>query len=137
MANLETTDTNGATPIVRTEADESVDKSDWQDAIWKAYNGLVNVRVVTMVGDVIVSARDENSRLNIKVEQDELGDHGVILTEINLIEGDVVNMLSTDLAGNAEIREFHAQQVEGAVTVLPANVQMFAKLVLEGINKLA
>jgi hypothetical protein len=134
MANLETTDTNRATPIVRAEADESVDKSDWQDAIWKAYNALVNVRVVTMVGDVILSSRDENSRLNIKVEQ---GDRSVILTEINLIEGDVINMLSTDLAGNAEIREFHAQQVESAVTVLPANVEMFAKLVLEGINKLA
>lgn len=109
-----------------TTSDVEATKNDLKQKVVAAYNALVLVRVSTVVADVELRVRDEDNRLD--VSPSDLDQEKTIITQSDLVEGDIVTIISTGLESNAELRQFHAEQVAAAVTVLPENLKMLVGL---------
>lgn len=109
-------------------------KSDLQDKIVGAYNSLVQVRVSTVVADVDLTVRDENNRLDL--DAIVLENEKTIITQSDLVGGDIVTIISTGLEGNGEIRQYHADQVEAAAKVVPENLRVLVDLFQQVVSVL-
>lgn len=117
-----------------TPGDFESQKSDLKDKIVGAYNSLVQVRVSTVVADVDLTVSDENNRLDLG--QFDLDNEKTIITQSDLVGGDIVTIISTGLESNAEIRQFHAEQVEAAAQVVPENLKVLVDLFQQVVSVL-
>jgi hypothetical protein len=116
------------TALITTDGspDAEATKRDLQDKIVALYNSLALVRVSTVVADVELKVRDSDHRLD--VSPSDLDKEKTIITQSDLIEGDIVTIISTGLENNAELRQFHAEQVAAAVQVVPNNLKTLVDL---------
>ena len=81
-------------------------------------NDAVHLRIVTAVGDFSVSQTDK--KWDIKASS---GENSAISTDINLVQGDIVNLISKDFADQpSAVRDFHSAQVEKAENIVRANI---------------
>ncbi len=106
--------------------DAEATKRDLQDKIVALYNALALVRVSTVVADVELKVRDSDHRLD--VSPGDLDQEKTIITQSDLVQGDIVTIISTGLENNAELRQFHADQVAAAVQVVPTNLKTLVDL---------
>lgn len=92
------------------------------DKLRTIFNGLVEVKVVTIVQDIAldVSAGQGRTTASFKPFDREVP---ALITIFNLIDGDVINVIAPSLQDNAELRAFHTAQVEKSLAVLPANIE--------------
>ena len=92
------------------------------ETLGDVFQGLANVRVVTVIGMVDVDPADAAAARPAK------GREG-LETVIDLVDGDARNVISPKvLAEHPDLREFHATQVEAALKVLPANIGALIEL---------
>ena len=101
-------------------------KEDLKSKVVAAYNALALVRVSTVISAVDLESTDENNRLKIAVK--DLVNERTMITQSDLVEGDIVTIISPELENNTELREFHSAQVEAAVKVLPDNLKALVDL---------
>jgi len=92
------------------------------DKLRTIFNGLVEVKVVTIVQDIAldVSAGSGRTTASFKPFDQQVP---ALITIFNLIDGDVINVIAPSLEDNAAIRAFHTAQVEKSLAVLPANIE--------------
>lgn len=109
-------------------------KRDLQEKIVAAYNSLTLVRVSTVVADVELRLDDANHRLD--VAPGDLDKEKTIITQSDLVGGDIVTIISTGLESNSELRQFHADQVAAAVQVVPANLKTLVDLFQQVVSVL-
>jgi hypothetical protein len=97
------------------------EQSGFADKIKSIVNGLIEVKVVTVVADATVTIADDDGRTKVTVAHPR-AKADALVTTINLIDGDVVNVISPALQDDVALRDFHAAQVAMAGQVLPDNV---------------
>ena len=114
--------------VAVTRADEEVRVPDVAtdqgigDKLRTIFNGLTEVKVVTIVQDVAldVSAGHGRTTASFKPFDQQVP---ALVTIFNMIDGDVINVVAPSLEDNAALRAFHTAQVETSLAVLPANVE--------------
>lgn len=113
-------------PVVTTQpavrGAEAVSDQGIAEKLRTIFNGLVEVKVVTIVQDIAldVSAGSGRTTASFKPFDQQVP---ALITIFNLIDGDVINVIAPSLEDNAAIRAFHTAQVEKSLAVLPANIE--------------
>jgi len=102
----------------------------------RIFNGLIEVKVVTILNDVPVKVVTTDGRTAAEIGA--LPDEPVpaLITIFNLIDGDVTNIIAPSLQDKADIRAFHTAQVERSLAVLPANIEALVRLGKAVLNEL-
>ena len=92
------------------------------DKLRTIFNGLTEVKVVTIVSDIAldVSAGQGRTTASFKPFDQQVP---ALVTIFNMIDGDVINVVAPSLEENASLRAFHTAQVEKSLAVLPANIE--------------
>ena len=81
-------------------------------------NDATHLRIVTAVGDFSVSKTDQKWEIKASA-----GANSAISTDINLVQGDIVNLISKEFASQqSAVRDFHSAQVEKAENIVRANI---------------
>lgn len=106
--------------------------------ITKVFKELVEVRVVTVVGDVTVQLVSEDDGATIKTKLTSIPESAkAFVTIFDLIDGDVTNVIPPSLKDDEQLRAFHADQVERSMKVLPDNIRALVELGKSIINELS
>lgn len=92
----------------------------------RVFDGLIEVKVVTVVGNVTVDISNDDGHTSTAVNTTTPTD--ALVTIFNLIDGDVTNVIAPALKDDASIRAFHTAQVEKSLQVLPGNLEALVKL---------
>jgi hypothetical protein len=103
----------------------------WQ-ALSDTIHRAVNLRVITMVGDAKVQGDLES--LQVSAPQAS----STMVTDINLVAGDVTTMISEKLLGadQAELRAAHQAAVAQAQEIVSRNAQILVSIAKEIGNQL-
>jgi len=127
VQNLPRTDEVGDSSGRTAEPPEPADGKSIKDTLGRIFNGLVEVKVVTILEnvDLEMATGDGRTVATLKPFNKEVQ---ALVTIFNLIDGDVVNVISPDLQGNTELRAFHTAQVDKSMAVLPANIAALVQL---------
>lgn len=107
-------------------------KSSIQKTITEIYNGLSNVSVVTAVADPMVNLSTEKGKIVVDISSKT--DVKAFITQINLVDGDVISTLPTDYGDHHPVLEMHTRQVAASVEVLPNNIRTLARVASEIID---
>jgi hypothetical protein len=102
----------------------------------KMFDELVEVRVITVVGNVNV-ALPVGGGGRATVDTGQLPMTDALVTIFNMIDGDVTNVIAPALKDDAALRSFHVTQVDKSMAVLPANIAMlidFGKALLNDLT---
>ena len=110
-------------------AEDVPSKQTFLQRIDDAIANLADVSVSTLVTDVIVGV-DERGRL--KTVTSPTIAVPAIITNVNLIDGNVTTILGPSLKDDSTLTTFHQGLVTQAVKVLPDNLKALAQLV-EGV----
>ncbi len=99
----------------------------WQ-ALSDTIERSVNLRVVTMVGDAQISGSLEQMKV-LAPEKPS----ATLVTDINLVGGDITNILSEGLLGpdRADLRSEHAAAVKQAQEIVARNVGILVSIAKE------
>ena len=115
------------------DKDQPTTKAGFEDLVKRAISNLADVTVATLVTDVTVQI-DERGRLeDVSVPTTDIA---AIVSNINLVNGNATTEIANSLKDDEALRTFHQGLVDKAVTVLPNNIEAFAKLVEEVIGKI-
>jgi hypothetical protein len=96
------------------------------------FEELVEIKVVTAVGAVGVTLGQADTkgegRTKTRVSTDSGEITDAMVTIIDLVDGDVTNVIAPALKDDEALRSFHAMQVEKSLTVLPGNIKALVEL---------
>ena len=94
--------------------------------IEQALNGLIQLRITTVIGPVHIDG--EGTDTTVKLRNPDEGDG--MMTEINLLNGKINNVISASLATGplASFRDFHSAQVERSQAIVMGNLAELQKL---------
>ena len=98
------------------------------DQLLEAMENALDLRVMTVVTDFQIKDFDSNDKsVTIELEGDQKG----LVTSINILTGDVKNIIHNDYTGaqNKETRELHQQNVELAREIVANNLKMLGDLI--------
>jgi hypothetical protein len=109
-------------------ANEVTKESLWEK-IEHAVDQLADVTVATLVTDVQVTVDDEGRITKTATPTTPIP---AIITNMNLVTGDVSTEIGPSIKDDAALAAFHQQVVHNALRVLPDNITALAHLV-EGI----
>ena len=106
---------------------EEQDEPNLWDKLLASIESVIDLRVITYVGDVEVSG--DLSKPEIRLPTDDKAK--ALATSINLAQGDITNAIPEQyLAPDQEIiREYHKSQVAQANTIVERNVGLLVELV--------
>jgi hypothetical protein len=113
--------TNGAT------GNDDLDAQGFLDKLQNAFKDLVEVKVVTIVGDVPVTITTEGDSTKTTIG-DKAVEGKALITVVKLLDGDVTTAVPEEHLGNAELRAMHAQQVARSLEVIPRNLNMLVDM---------
>lgn len=109
------------TPVGTASVPATTDETGIKDKLVGMFNELVQVRIVTVVGNATVSLpKNGGARPTVDIDQAPVTD--AIVTIFNLIDGDVTNVIAPALKDDQAMRDFHAAQVEKSMAILPSNI---------------
>jgi hypothetical protein len=118
----------------RTEMTEPVKKSKNDDKtivqrIGEAIDNAINLQVVTCVGKVEIVGEVDDCKVEFAPDPD--GTRETFVTNINLIDGDIVNVIPPAYAGQADnpVMKYHVDQVAQANAIVQRNLDTLAKLI--------
>jgi hypothetical protein len=99
-------------------------------------NSVVNLRVITFVGEVTVSGTECKPQVSLGG-----GGSKAMVTCQNLVDGDIVNAFSKEYESEnySWLRDYHAEQVKQARDVVKNNIELIGKLgkeVIEAVEKI-
>lgn len=99
------------------------EKNRLKTTISNLYNNLVNVTVVTGVGDLGIELGTKGGNDKIHVTVPELSRSiPIFVTQFDLVEGDIVTTLPVEYAEHQTVQELHERNVAMATRVLPENI---------------
>jgi hypothetical protein len=103
-------------------------ESDFWQALSDTIHRSVNLRIVTLVGDAIVTGTLE--RLEIAAPA---AAGGVLVTDINFVGGDITRIVSEKLLGAdfADLRNAHQESVTQAQDIVERNVKILVTIAKE------
>ena len=107
--------TNGAA------GNDALDAEGFLDKVKNAFKDLVEVKVVTIVGDVPVTITTKGDSTETTIAKDEVTGKALI-TVVKLLDGDVTTAIPEEHLGNSELRAMHAEQVARSLEVIPRNL---------------
>jgi hypothetical protein len=99
----------------------------WQ-TISDTIDRAVNLRIVTLVGEASITGPCEDMKIDTPKSP-----VGSLVTDINLIGGDITNMVSEKLLGAeyASVRTAHQEAVKQAQDIIARNVNILVSIVKE------
>ena len=108
------------------------DSHFWQ-ALSDTIHRAVNLRIVTLVGD----AKVEGTLEALQVSAPAVAS-GTLVTDINLVAGDITNIVSEKLLGadHAELRAGHQAAVTQAQQIIARNAEILISIAKEIGNQL-
>lgn len=98
------------------------DATSFIDTVKSGLSDLLEVKVVTAVGDIQVTIDTGGDSTKTTLGKTTL-DGGSLVTVVKLLDGDVTTVMAPDLVGNAEVRAAHAAQVEASLGVIPNHLK--------------
>ncbi len=103
-------------------------ESDFWQALSDTIHRAVNLRVVTLVGDAVVSGTLERLEVGAPVAS-----AGALVTDINLAGGDITRIVSDKLLGAdySDLRNAHQESVKQAQDIVERNINILVSLVKE------
>ena len=115
-------DTNTATGSAANE-------SSFLETLKKAAENLINLRIITTVGDAEVTGEIQNLEVRFP-EGGSPGDRTVIVTNINLIDSDISSVIPREYNDKMEspIMKYHAEQVAHANATMDQKVKLIQTL---------
>ena len=101
------------------------------DTLKKAAQNLVNLQIVTIVGDAQIEGSIQKLKVDLPVESSS--DNTAIVTNINLIESDITSVIPKKFEDQFDnpIMKYHTSQVELASTTMDQKVKMIGSLLNE------
>lgn len=90
----------------------------------KAVSELITVTVATVITQVSVTFKDEGQLDTVSGLPDQASD--ALITNVNLIDGDLTTIIAPSLKDDQALRTFHDGLVQKAITVLPDNLKALA-----------
>jgi len=97
------------------------ERNDVWKKLEKAVDELITVTVATVITQVTVTFKGEG-QLD-KVSTDEAGSKDALITNVNLIDGDLTTIIAPNLKDDEDLRTFHDGLVQKAIGVLPGNLK--------------
>ncbi len=106
--------------------------ADLKGMLQNVVSNLVNLQTVTYVGDVKI----EGDLTNIKVKIGENIAKSYMITNVNLLAGDIVTIIHPSLADNSmpRIGQLHNDMQEKASSIVERNVRMLNELIQSGVE---
>jgi len=103
-------------------------ESDFWQALSDTIHRAVNLRVVTLVGDAVVSGTLDRLEVGAPAAS-----AGALVTDINLAGGDITRIVSDKLLGPdyADLRSAHQDSVKQAQDIVERNINILVSLVKE------
>ena len=103
------------------------DTDVWQ-ALSDAIDRAVNLRCITMIGDPVISGTLERLAVSAPVAT-----AGALVTDNNLVKGDVTFITSEKLMGAeyADLRTAHQEAVKQAHDIVDRNIKMLVSIIQE------
>ena len=103
-------------------------ESDLWQALSDTINRAVNLRIVTLVGDAVVTGTLEKLAVGAPGTSG-----GALVTDINLVGGDITRIASEKLLGAeyADLRAGHQDSVKQAQDIVERNVKMLISIIKE------
>ena len=116
-----------ATTVAPTHGDNKGGSLVWQ-TISDTIDRAVNLRIVTLVGEASITGSCEDMKIDTPKAP-----VGSLVTDINLVGGDITNMVSEKLLGPeyANVRETHQESVTQAQDIIARNVNILMSIVKE------
>ena len=110
--------TNGNTEPTRDEVLKNLEK---------ALSELITVTVATVITQVTVTFKGKGQLDTVSDLPKQATD--ALITNVNLIDGDLTTIIAPSLKDDADLRTFHDGLVQKAITVLPDNLKSLADAV--------
>lgn len=111
-----------ASTDVAESAARASEKNGIKNTIARVYGSLVHVTVVTAVGGVTATlTAQDGEKIDVTLASD--GTATAFVTQIDLLEGDVVSSLPENYDELQFVLALHEKNVELASKVLPANIE--------------
>ncbi len=122
-------------PVDTTPVLPELDEGGIKETLKRMFSELIHVQVITVVGNATVTLpKDGGGRAGIDTGDKPLND--ALVTIFNLVGGDVTNVIPPALKDDQAVRDFHSQQVEKSLGVLPSNLAALMNFGKELINLL-
>lgn len=104
---------------------------DVLEALSATIRSAINLRVITLVGDAPVTGSIDNPQVAMPAKSVSM------VTNINLIEGDVSTVLSEPFLGSdyAELRQLHGTMVDKGHAIIERNVAVLRELLADLAGK--
>jgi len=101
-------------------------ESDVWQALSKTINRAVNLRIVTLVGDAVVTGTLEKLAVGAPVTSG-----GALVTDINLVGGDITQITSEKLLGAdySALRAAHQDSVKQAQDIVERNANILISII--------
>ena len=98
------------------------------DSLLTAMEKAVDLRVMTVVTDFQITNFDEKDK-EVRIVLD--GDQKGLVTSINILTGDIKNIVHNDYQGaqNKEVRDLHQKNVELARDIVANNLKVLGELI--------
>lgn len=109
-----------------------------KDRLFDIFEEMVEVRVVTAVGnvDVTLTQEEPNGPIKMGIGTGENKVSDALVTIFDLVDGDVTNIIAPALRDDEALRTYHSAQVEKSMKVLPDNVRALVDLGKAIINEI-
>lgn len=113
------------------QANTSPSNSLW-DSVKKAAENVINLQIVTIVGDVQLSGSIRHPQVNFPTGGPSV-DNIVLATNINVVESDITSVIPAQYAAQPDnpVMKYHAEQVEQATAAMDQRVKMIKTLLTE------
>jgi hypothetical protein len=102
-------------------------KNDVWDKLLRGVQSAVELRVITVVGDVKLGGKLEAPQVSFGGEKLE---GSAIVTSINLVEGDITNVVPDQFwsPDKEVIRKYHEQQVSNGHDIVDRNLRLISEV---------
>lgn len=111
------------------ETNQPSTKNDVWDKLLRGVQSAVELRVITVVGDVRLGGQIDSPEIKFG-EDDAKPTSDAIVTSINLVEGDITNIVPDQFwAPDKEvIRKYHEQQVSNGHDIVSRNLRLISEV---------
>jgi hypothetical protein len=115
-----------ARPAFDGQTDQPQTKDDFWHTLDRAISNLADVTVATLITDVKVSVDNRGRLTDVTTPTTDIP---AIITNVNLVDGNVTTEVADSLKDDDSLKTFHQGLVDQAVTVLPDNIKALAGLI--------
>lgn len=115
-----------------TDAQPAGETLNLRQTLGRAVRSAINLRVITVVGDVTISGSIETPTVAAPTTGP------AVVTNINLVEGDIITCISPAIANGdlAELKTFHDGVVAKAEEMVERNVRLLKDLISAGFENI-